>query len=46
MSLWLIKLLLAEYLIIGAVALYSRQWGVVLYFAGSAVLTAGILVMR
>ncbi|MHB8109788.1 MAG: hypothetical protein ACYDHW_07120 [Syntrophorhabdaceae bacterium] len=46
MSLLLVKLLLLEYLIIAVVAVCHKQWALVAYFAGSAVLTVGVIWMR
>lgn len=42
----LTKILLLEYLVIAAVAVFQKQWALVAYFAGSAILTAGVIWMR
>ena len=46
MALLLTKILLLEYLVIAVVATFQKQWALVTYFGGSAILTAGVIWMR
>jgi len=45
MSPLLLKFFLTEYAAGAIIAAICKQWGLVLYFAGSAVLTIGVMVM-
>ena len=42
-SLWLLKIFLAEYIIIGLVALLKKEFPLAVYMAGSAILTIGVI---
>ena len=46
MALWLVKMLFVEYLIIMAVAAFTKELGLFTYFGGAAILTVGVIWMR
>ena len=46
MSTWLMKGLLAEYLVILLVCLYERNWTWALYWAGAAILMISVLLIK
>jgi hypothetical protein len=45
MSPFLLKFFLTEYVAGAIIAAVYKQWGLVLYFSGSAVLTIGVMVI-
>lgn len=46
MALWLVKLLFIEYLVIMAAAIVKKDWALLTYFGGAAILTVGVIWMR
>lgn len=46
MSVWLVKLLIVQSLVIAVVAAWERRWPLCLYFAGAVLLSAGLLWMQ
>lgn len=45
-SIWLMKLLIVQHLVIAVAAACDRRWGLCLYFAGAVVLSIGVLLMQ